>query len=109
MSNVATLISPNGRKIPTAGIGMEPPNNSPYFGWTDVNGPSTVAVESIMAIVPQSLHPEQAKQMNMQPGPTGRFILVMKTDNRPMFLEPDDARRLMKRLGWKETSAIEKS
>ncbi len=72
-----------------------PTGSSPYFGWIDSFGRfTTVRLENVIALAPE--------------GRSGRFLAVLN-NGQQMILPAEDGLRLMKRMGWKETSALHQS
>lgn len=95
-----TLYTPNGKAAPIM-TNWKPPENSPYFGFATPHGKVAVKLDAVTICAPQIIPPSPEHPG----GPTGKYVIQCGTN--VMTLEPADGFRLLKRMGWKESSGIE--
>ena len=87
------LLTPNGKPAPM-GTNWEPPEKTAYFGFMSPNGPVCIPL-SVIAVV--------APALNQQGVANGMYLIGLNVPGvPPMSCPPEDAFRLLRRLGWTE-------
>ena len=88
----STILDAAGNRAPAATM-EAPAGHSQYFGWLGSDGYATVRIDAIQALFPS---PQRADQ----------YLMVLKYGAN-MVINSEDAKRLMRRMGWSESRKVQ--
>ncbi len=87
------LLTPNGHRAPAC-TNWEPPEKTPYFGFLTPNGPMCITIAQIALVAPA---------VNNQGLPNGMYLIALTVPGTPpISCPPEEAFRLLKKMGWTE-------